>query len=154
MRSLGFPIILAALRRKSGNAAIEFALIAPVLALMLVGMTDLGIGLYERMEIRNAAQAGAQYAVVKGWNASAIQNAVTSASTLSGVSATPAPTESCGCASGTTIASASCGSLCPNGAKAGTYVTVNAQAQYATIFSYPGLANPLTLNAQSTVRIQ
>lgn len=147
-------MILAALRRKSGNAAIEFVLIAPLLASALVAMTDLGIGLYERMEIRNAAQAGAQYAIAKGWNSGAIENAVASASTLSGISATPAPTQSCGCASGTTIAAASCGSLCPGGATAGTYVTVNAQAQYATLFSYPGLSNPMTLSAQSMVRIQ
>jgi Flp pilus assembly protein TadG len=147
-------IVLAALRRNSGNAAIEFVLIAPLLISALVAVTDLGIALYERMEIRNAAQAGAQYAIAKGWDSGAIENAVAGASTLSGISATPAPTQSCGCVSGTAIVAAACGSLCPGGVAAGTYVTVNAQAQYATLFSYPGLANPLTLSAQSMVRIQ
>jgi Flp pilus assembly protein TadG len=145
---------LALLRRRSGNAAIEFALIAPILAAMLVAMTDLGVALYENMEIRNAADAGVQYAIAKGWNSTAIQNAVTGATGMSGVSASPVPVQSCGCASGTTIASAACGSVCASGATAGTYVTVNAQAQYATLFSYPGLPNPMTLSAQSTVRIQ
>jgi hypothetical protein len=36
----------------------------------------------------------------------------------------------------------------------GTYVTVSSQAQYSMLMSYPGLSNPLTLSAQSTVRIQ
>ena len=144
----------ALLRRKAGNAAVEFALIAPILAAMLVAMTDLGVALYEKMEIRNAAAAGAQYAIAKGWNSTAIQNAVTNATGMSGVSASPVPVQSCGCASGTTITAAACGSVCAGGATAGTYVTVNAQVQYATLFSYSGLPNPMTLSAQSTVRIQ
>jgi Flp pilus assembly protein TadG len=150
----GLGTALAPLRRKSGNAAIEFALIVPILAAMLVAMTDLGVAIYEKMQIRAAADAGVQYAVAKGWNSTAIQNAVTSATSMSGVSASPVPVQSCGCASGTTIAPAACGSVCASGAAAGTYVTVNAQVQYATLFDYPGLPNPMTLSAQSTVRIQ
>ena len=99
----GLGTALAPLRRKSGNAAIEFALIAPILAAMLVAMTDLGVAIYEKMQIRAAADAGVQYAVAKGWNSTAIQNAVTSATSMSGVSASPVPVQSCGCASGTTM---------------------------------------------------
>ena len=137
-----------------GNAAVEFALVAPMLAAALVAMIDLGIGFYEKMEVENAAQAGAEYAIARGWNATSVANAVTASGTLAAISATPAPTQSCGCASGTTVAAASCGSTCPSGAAVGTYVTVNAQAQYKTILSYPGLASPMTLSAQSIVRIQ
>ena len=137
-----------------GNAAVEFALVAPMLAAALVAMIDLGIGFYEKMEVENAAQAGAEYAIARGWNATSVANAVTASGTLAAISATPAPTQSCGCASGTTVAAASCGSVCPSGAAAGTYVTVNAQAQYKTILSYPGLKSPMTLSAQSIVRLQ
>ena len=137
-----------------GNAAVEFALVAPMLAAALVAMIDLGIGFYEKMEVENAAQAGAEYAIARGWNATSVANAVTASGTLAAISATPAPTQSCGCASGTTVAAASCGSTCPSGAAAGTYVTVNAQAQYKTILSYPGLKSPMTLSAQSIVRLQ
>jgi Flp pilus assembly protein TadG len=139
---------------KTGAAAVEFALIAPFLGGALVAMVDLGFGFYENMEVENAAQAGAQYAIVQGWNPSAVANAVTSASSLAAISATPAPTETCGCASGGTITATDCTSLCPNGAAPGTYVTVNAQAQYSTIFSYPFISSPMTLSAQATVRLQ
>ena len=91
MIRLGSSIIFALLRRRGGNTAIEFAMIAPILAGMLVGMTDLGVGIYENMEVRNAAQAGAQYAIAKGWDSTAIQNAVTGSSSMSGISASPAP---------------------------------------------------------------
>jgi Flp pilus assembly protein TadG len=141
-------------RGKAGNAAVEFALIAPILASALVAMVDLGVGFYERMEVENAAQAGAQYAISKGWNPSAVVTAVTSASSLASISAVPGPTQSCGCPNGTTLVAAACGSTCPGGALAGTYVTVNAQAQYATILNYPGLTSPVTLTAQAVVRTQ
>jgi Flp pilus assembly protein TadG len=137
-----------------GNAAVEFALVAPVLGAALVAMIDLGIGFYENMEVENAAQAGAEYAVTQGWNAAAVSNAVTASGTLAAISATPAPTQSCGCANGTTVAAAACGSVCPNGAGAGTYVTVNAQAQYSSIFNYPFVASPMTLSSQAIVRLQ
>jgi Flp pilus assembly protein TadG len=87
----GLGTALAPLRRKSGNAAIEFALIAPILAAMLVAMTDLGVAIYEKMQIRAAADAGVQYAVAKGWNSTAIQNAVTSATSMP-AARRPAPT--------------------------------------------------------------
>jgi len=64
---IGCSVVIEVLRRCAGNAAVEFALIAPVLAATLVAMTDLGIGLYSKMQVENAAQAGAQYAIAKGW---------------------------------------------------------------------------------------
>src|SRR5258708_38861884 len=128
MIRLGSSIICKVLRRRGGNTAIEFALIAPVLAGMLVGMTDLGVGIYENMQVRNAAQAGAQYAIAKGWDSTAIQNAVTGSGSMSGISASPAPAKSCGCACGTTIAAAACGTACAGGATGCTYITCNLHA--------------------------
>jgi Flp pilus assembly protein TadG len=142
------------LRQPSGNAAIEFALIAPFLMAVLIGVVDLGTALYKRMEVVNAAHAGAQYAVVKGWDSTAIQNAVTAATSLASISASPAPMKSCGCANGMAIAIATCGSACPSGAVASTYVTVSAQAPYTPLFIQPWLGGPTTLTAQSMVRIQ
>src|SRR5262249_44080924 len=135
-------------------SGIEFALMAPIFAAALVGMVDLGMALYQRMEVGNAAQAGAQYALNKGYDSAGITNAVTSATGLSGVTASPAPTKSCGCASGTAVTAVACGSVCATGALAGTYVTVNAQVSYSTLFSYPGLDSPMTLTGQSVIRIQ
>jgi len=94
-----------------------------------------------------------QYAVLHGFNATNISTAVTSASTLTGISANPAPAQSCGCASGTTISSASCGSTCPSGLLAGGYVTVSAQGTYSTILPYPGLDQSFTFTSQALVRV-
>src|SRR5262249_41418986 len=115
---------------------------------------DLGIAFSEEIQVQQAAQAGAQYALLHGYDSTAITSAVTSGTTLSGVSASPAPTQSCGCPTGTAIASASCGSTCGNGESAGSYVFVNPQATYTPVLPYSLLGDSVTLTAQTAVRVQ
>ncbi len=149
----------------TGIAAIEFAIIVPLLILMLVGVIDLGLGMYRNMQVQESAQAGAQYAVVKGCTASDISNAVTSATSYSSIAASPGPVEFCGCATATgltnitnqntTCSSACSGSTCSNGYTAGTYVTVSASATYYPSLIYSSLfPKSFALTAQSTVRIK
>jgi Flp pilus assembly protein TadG len=135
-------------------AAIEFAVIAPVLVLMMITSLDLGVGIYRKMQVQNAAQAGAQYAMAHGFAASEIATAVTSATTNSGIAASPAPIQLCGCPSSTGIAEAACSSTCSAGSRAGTYVRVSAQTSYITVLPYPLLPDRFTFSAQATVRIQ
>ena len=139
---------------EKGTAAIEFGLVGTMLSLLLLGLIDFGMGYWEQMQVGNAARAGGQYAIFNGWSSAGITTAVTSATSLSAISATPAPAQSCGCPSASAgITAATCGSSCTGGGTAGTYVTVKAQASYSTIFPFPGIANPLTLTASMTVRI-
>jgi len=134
-------------------SAVEFAITAPLLIGMLIPLVDLGLGIAKNTQLHNAAHAGAQYALVNGWDSTAIQSAVTNATTLSPIQALPAPSQSCGCPTGTTVSSATCGSVCSNGANAGTYVTINARSTYTPVIPYPMLGSSVTLVATSTVRI-
>jgi len=84
-------------------AAVEFAITAPLLMGMLIPIVDLGMGIAKNTQLRNAAQAGAQYAFVNGWDSAAIQNAVTNATKLSPIEALRAPSQSCGCPTGATV---------------------------------------------------
>ncbi|HTC83108.1 MAG TPA: TadE/TadG family type IV pilus assembly protein [Rhizomicrobium sp.] len=137
-----------------GIAAIEFAILGAVLCLIVVGVGDLGLGFYSDMQVQNSAQAGAEYAAVHGYNSAAITNVVTNATSLSGVTASPAPQQFCGCVSGTTVAAATCGTTCASGMTAGTYVSVSAARTYSTLISYPGFPASYSQAATSTVRIQ
>jgi Flp pilus assembly protein TadG len=137
-----------------GVAAIELAIIAPILLLFLICTLDLGIGIYRNMQVQNAAQAGAQYAIAHGFQASSISSAVANATSFSGISANPAPNQFCGCAASTGITNTACGSKCSGGSLAATYVTVSAQGTYNTLFQYPIIPNSYTFMAQPTVRIQ
>src|SRR5215218_5199063 len=87
-----------ALRDTKGVAAIEFGIMIPLFGLMLVSAADIGLSVYRKMQIEAAAQAGAHYAMVRGFDSSLISGAVTSASNATGITAAPAPTKFCGCA--------------------------------------------------------
>ena len=140
---------------RSGVSAVEFALAVPLLVTILTLLVDFGMGFYEKMQVEDAAQAGAQYALLHGWNSQSIQDAVTNATRLSGVSASPAPTQTCGCPSGSAITTVTdCTAACSNGLTPGTYVTVNAQATYTPLFAYAVLGSTVTLTAQSVARIK
>lgn len=149
---------LAALwRARDGLAAVEFGLLAPMLLLIVAASVDLGMAYSAQIKVQQAAQAGAQYALKHGFDSTKIPAAVTSATALS-VSATPAPTQQCGCLSGTTVTLSGtppCLVTCGNGLTPGTYVTVNAQATYTPIIPYATLlSSPTTLTSQAQVRIQ
>ena len=137
-----------------GVAAIELAIIAPILALLMVCTIDLGLGIYCDMRVQNAAQAGAQYAVGNGFDANAISNAVLSATNSPGLAASPAPSQFCGCATNGGITSASCSSTCVGGSLPASYARVSAQNTYTTLLPYPLLPRSFTFTAQSTVKLQ
>ena len=138
----------------SGIAAIEFAILGAVLCLIVVAIGDLGMGFYSYMQVQNSAQAGAQYAIVHGFNSTSIGNAVTNATSVSGITASPAPQQFCGCVSGATVATATCGTVCADGMSAGTYVSASAVRDYSTLISYPGFPASYHQTAISTVRIK
>ena len=138
---------------QDGNSTIEFAIVVSFLATLVLGILDFGVGFWEQMQVGNAAQAGADYAVKNGFNSTNIGTAITSATGLASIAASPAPTQSCGCPSATLgVVSSTCGASCASGGTAGTYVTANAQASYTTLFPWPGISNPVTLSASAIVR--
>lgn len=122
---------------------------------MVIAVSDIGMGVYRKMQVEGAAQAGTEYAIRNGFDVNAITNAVLSATNASTISVSPPPAQFCGCATGSSINSVSCGTPCPGGALAGTYVTVSAQMTYNTILTYPSVV-PSSYNfaAQSTARLQ
>lgn len=141
-----------------GVSALEFALVAPFLALLVIGIVDFGIALWRQTEVGGAANAGAEYAAIHGWNQSAIASAVKSATGFAAISASPAPSEVCGCpdpnAGIVQQGTPPCTLICSDGSSAGTYAIVSAQAQYATVLPYPGIADPLTLSASAIARLK
>ncbi|MDA9427150.1 hypothetical protein XH97_34290 [Bradyrhizobium sp. CCBAU 53380] len=143
----------AAVRDTRGIAAIEFAIMVPLLSLMVVSVTDIGLAVYRKMQVEDAAQAGAQYAIAHGFDASAMSSAVTSATNSTAITASPAPIQFCGCPTSRGVSTVSCGTVCTGGAQAGTYTTVSAQATYYTLINYQ-IVSSYTYNAQSTARLQ
>jgi Flp pilus assembly protein TadG len=153
-RSMLHHFFVRAAGDTSGAAAIEFGIVVPLLALMVTAVIDLGFGIYYKMQVEDAAQVGAQWAMKNGFDATMISNAVTSATNASAISASPTPFQFCGCATGSSVSTATCGATCPGGAQAGTYATVSAQRTYYTILSYPIFPSSYNFTVQATARLQ
>ena len=58
--------VVKKLRREDGAAAVEFALIVGVLAMLIFGMLQYGIAFFELQNLRSAAREGARVGSVQG----------------------------------------------------------------------------------------
>lgn len=142
----------------AGVAAIELAMVSPLLVMGVLGAGEVGITIFRATQVQFAAQAGGRYALAHGFNATLVSNAVVNATTYTAITATPAPTQFCGCpaATGVTVVSGTppCSATCSGGITAGTYVTASSQAQFSPIVPNPWQPSTVTMAAQATVRIQ
>lgn len=135
-------------RSIAGVAAVEFALIAPIIAAMLVGLANYGLAMFEKMELVSAARAGAQLVLVDtGATTSEIQAAVV-ASTNSGISTSDVTvTQSCECADGTAI---TCGGTCSDASANRYFYTIAASNDFTLLL----LGSTITLTGTAVVRTQ
>ncbi len=136
-----------------GIAAVEFALVAPFLIATAVGLTDIGFGLYRAMQVDDAAHAGMRYALVHGYDATAISAQVAAVEGFA-ITASPPPERYCGCPSSSGVDQASCDTFCPDGSTTGTYVSVTASATYVPPISFPLIPESFALRSTSVARLQ
>jgi Flp pilus assembly protein TadG len=137
---------------RRGQFAVELALIAPVLAIVLLGSADLGRVFYMSIALNNAARAGVQYGAQNATtaaNLTAMQTAATNdAAGISGVSATAS--EYCQCPTG---ASFSCSTTNSCSDKR-VYVKVVTSGTFTTLINYPGLPHTVSLTGTAVMREQ
>jgi Flp pilus assembly protein TadG len=142
----------------AGVAAIELALLSPLLAAGVLGAGELGITIFRQTQVSFAAQAGADFALAHGFDATKVSNAIVNATTYTVITATSAPSQFCGCPTATGVTAASgappCTATCSGGFTAGIYVTASSQAQFSPIIPNPWQSSTVTLNAKATVRIK
>lgn len=153
------------LRCRNGVAALEFAICAPALLVVLGGLADFGLAFGDSAQIEQAAEAGATYAFAAQQEAGV--NGTISASTVKAVvqaslALSPSPTVTvtgpepeCTQSNGgtTTLTSGTYGQPCPNGDTVGTYVVISVQYTYQPLLpSYSTMAST-NLSATSIVRL-
>ncbi|THK36105.1 pilus assembly protein CpaE [Ensifer sp. MPMI2T] len=144
---------------QAGTSATEFALLAPVLALALVAMTDVGFALYERMTIDHALRAGAQAAmadpgptqVQKVMQFTLAKSAMLANATVSAVK------RYCACPENTGVdpdTAPQCGtSLCANAAAPFIYYRLAATKNYQPM-SLPEVLPAFELNSTMQVQVR
>ena len=152
-----------------GAAAVEFALVAPLLLLLLGGVTDCGLLIAGKSQLANGLAQGVQYALLTGPSASAttVQGIVRTGAANAGVSPTVSVTvtgPACYCTSGSPAALSStstalsatytCTSTCPNGGSQQAFMIISASFTYTALMPfYSKLANPVVSEAV-TVKLQ
>ncbi|MFC1673152.1 TadE/TadG family type IV pilus assembly protein [Pseudomonadota bacterium] len=132
---------------ESGASAVEFALIAPVMSLMLLGLLDYAVAVFHKMELASAVRSGSQYALVDTTDVTTITNVVNSSTNLDTNNMTITVTEFCECSDASTISCS--GSSCASG-PVRRFTTVTADYVHTWIF----LPGTKTLSESSTLRTQ
>jgi Flp pilus assembly protein TadG len=168
-------------RDTAGAALVEITLFMPILVLMAVAIINFGLYFWYSIQVENAAQAGAQWALNNEVQSSDPWGSITTSGTVAflinkaGTSANNAsqptvysptivtPTRYCGCPSNVTQAAwtTSCalgippGTLCSDGSYPGTYIQVVASGTFTPFAQYGSIfptSYPVTSTA--TVRVQ
>jgi Flp pilus assembly protein TadG len=145
---------LAADRR--GNVMIEFALMLPVLFLMLVGLLDLGRFSLQKSAMLQGAREGAQYGIIAPTDSANINTTAQNATGRTDVTATNTVFCECSSAPGTTVG---CGTTCTGGSVLKKYVTVTTTAAFTSVVgattvtfgSFGGWTPPTSATASVTM---
>jgi Flp pilus assembly protein TadG len=122
---------------RSGVAAVEFAVVAPIFLLFVLGIIEFGRCMMVQQVITNGAREGARIAILDGSSTSAVQTMVNSHLTVAGINnavitITPDP---------------------PSSASAGSQVSVQVSTSYSNVSWLPMtlFMNGKTLSARSTM---
>jgi Flp pilus assembly protein TadG len=138
---------------RRGIATVEFALIAPLLLLLLAAVVDYTMLMRAAIAVADASRAGAQFGSLNTGNAANISGiesaALNAAPDISGLTATAA--QVCKCSNGNTVKCS--GGTCPSG-PVRTYVQVTVKTTVSALFSYPQLGYTGAVVAMTTMRAQ
>jgi len=137
---------LGFLRKDDGAAAVEFGLIAPIIAAVLVGVTTTGGAILAYSKMRQAVSSGAQYALAVEDDLDAVEDVVEASWPSRPAGATVSVTRVCYCPSSDTT-TVSCSTNCADTSYPKMYTRINASRPY-TAFR----REAITLNASQKVR--
>ena len=137
---------------RAGIALVEYALIVPLLLMLLAGVLNYSLALRMASCAASAARAGAQYgsrSILSSVDTAGIRStALNSVPTVTGLTITSSQT--CKCSDGGAV---SCTGTCPSGSVS-VYVQVTATGTASAIFNYPGLAFSGNTSSRVLMRVQ
>lgn len=150
--------VLKIAKDSSGVAAVEFALIAPALLLLLIGMVDYGLYMNSTMKIENVARAAAEY-LYEGGNSDSLVADVFLPSNLDLTEDTVDESLSytanyyCECVDGDVVeCDGTCGDEEDDDSYMRRYLEVRLSMNHEPLLYYPGLGR--SINLGGFVRLQ
>jgi len=150
-------------RTQRGAALVEFAVMLPIVILILLGIIEIGRFAYFSILVANSAHAGAMYGAQRsattedsaGMAAAAVADL--GPNPIGTVTPNPAPTWGYQCMSTTTGAVTTAfpaTTPCPAGSTGRTYVKVVMTGTITPIFRYPLLPQTFSVTATSLMPVQ
>lgn len=139
--------------RCTGSVAAEFAIVAPMLALLAAGIADFGMLATRSAALVGATRIGAEYARHQPGDTASIQNFMQNA--MSFVPPLSFPTsfqQSCECDDGTSIA---CNESCAAVGRPGPnrlFITITASQPFTPLVPWPGIPSSLTAATEMRLR--
>ena len=157
------------LRDRSGVAALELALVAPILITLMIGSIDIGAAQLRQAQITRPLAASAEYATLAGQNNVAQATIISNAKTLAGALTGPfigAPTVMSAVLNNNAAAGSTCcpgstwtcstvsGYACADGSTAGVYLTIKASYPFKALIAADTNLVGTTLSASIVARLQ
>ena len=137
----------------AGSVAAEFALVAPIVILIAVGVADFGMLAARSAALVATTRIGAEFARAHPLDTSGIQTSMQSAMNFAPALSFPASFSlSCECDDGTLIA---CSESCATQGRASpnrVFITISASQAFSPLVPWPGI--PAILTAATEVRLQ
>ncbi len=140
-------------RSDSGTAMVEFAILAPVFVLLLIGLIEVGRFAYFGILAANAARAGVQYGAQSTSTATQV-NAIKAAALQDGQNLSNwnvTPTVLCAVNGATPTAAACSGAGVP--VNTIYYVQVQVSGQFSSLLNYPGIPHSPTISGSAIMRV-
>ena len=139
-----FPRLRDLARTSSGAAAVEFAIVLPLLAAFVVGIIQYGGMIIAYDQMHDAVESGATYVMRGGSDATAIHGVAVAAWPNPPSDASVTVSQVCQCAGVT----GACSALCADGSYPQSFTTVSASGTYA------GLWGSNSMSTSQVVRTQ
>ena len=148
-------------RMESGQTLTEFALMLPVLCLLMIGIVEIGRATAITIGVNNAATAGAEYGA---YNEAAAQDVakITEAATddfnIAGMTVNTVHGCSCDYRTGSSctypVMTGSCDAIDCGEDQIIECVQVETHAQWDSLFHYPGLPTTYQANGRAVLRVR
>jgi Flp pilus assembly protein TadG len=135
---------------QSGSAAVEFAILGPVLSFAILAMVNVWSFASAVLEARSALESGATYVLQGGSDPATAQSLSLAQWSGKPADASVTASKSCLCAS----AAAQCSLLCSDGSAPLTVISLHATGTWQAPYSPGSLLDSVAISQSRTIRIR
>lgn len=144
------------LRQDTGVAAVEFALIAPILMILIIAMVDFGMFINSQMRVENLSRSVAEYIIQGGDEENAWGDVVLASGYFSGDdnledTLSLEAEKVCECNDADEI---DCDESCGTGEYKRHFIEVSMEMNYTPMIPYPGITTDLVATGHTRLQIE